>query len=430
MNRTGGELRAILLALLVGVFVIVPRTIQTLTAPKYRTGVTDEAQPYTFWAGLTLDVLGAAVLAYALFLFIDGLARNHHRRILPLVVLLLPWLYLELRDWTVGAPLRWTPLVYPAVLVAFWALRPGRRTVATLGYLVAALAVISIVIGLAVPSQGTLRNASGLMLTENKTLLPLGILVGIFTHGNNLGQFLVLGLPAVALIRRAGHRLLAFGLVGFALVWSASRSALATAAVLLVALVLLSLLPAARRAIPVRVVLVGAFALVVVVPLLTTSPVAFNNRGGIWGASLLAWRAEPTWGWGSRYYSELAQTTENLGGTAFHGHNQLVQLLVTGGLVLVALVLGLLAAAIERTARRVARDGLFATSFLLALAGASVLEPSMAIVDGSILFPVFVLSLGVVLLGDLRPEPRAAPRPVRVSPPQTAAGTDVGVLLR
>ena len=58
-------------------WVVVPRTIQTLTAPKYRGQIGMESPPYTFWASTTLTVLGLGVLAFALLLGpVHGLARN------------------------------------------------------------------------------------------------------------------------------------------------------------------------------------------------------------------------------------------------------------------------------------------------------------------------------------------------------------------
>ena len=270
------------------------------------------------------------------------------------------------------------------------------------------------------PAQGTLRSVTGEVITENKTLLPLGIFVGIFTHGNNVGQFLVLGLPAVAMIRRTVPRILGCAVVGLALVWCAFRAALATVAVLGVAMALLSLLPAARRGALIRVVLVVAFAVVVAVPLLTDNPVAFNDRGGIWGGSLQAWPVEPLFGWGSQYYIAIAESTENLGGTAYHGHNQFVQLLITGGLVLLALVAVLIVSAIEVVARRAEQSGLFGAAFLLALAGVCILEPSMVFVDNYFLFPVFVVPLGVILLGHLE---SPANRPSLPAPAKRRVGS-------
>ena len=117
--------RTVLLVVLVWAWAVVPRTIQTLTAPKYRTEITGEAPPYTVWTSASLIVLGLLVLAYAAFLTVDGLAWNPRRRLWPLVLLLLPWLFLEVRDLTVGTPLRGITLLYPAVLTAIWARRPG-----------------------------------------------------------------------------------------------------------------------------------------------------------------------------------------------------------------------------------------------------------------------------------------------------------------
>ena len=94
----------------------------------------------------------------------------------------------------------------------------------------------------------------------------------------------------------------------------------------------------------------------------------------------------------------------------FHAHNQFLQLLVVGGLVLTTAVVVMIAAAITVAARSRRLDGLFGPVFLLALAGTCVLEPSMVIVDNFFLFPVYVLPLGTLMLGDLSPPPAESVR--------------------
>jgi O-antigen ligase len=399
---------------------VVPRTIQTLTAPKYRTQIGGEAPSYTFWTVASQAVLGLTVLAYAVVLVIDGLARNPHRALAPLMVLIVPWAYLELRDWTAGVPLHWQMLLYPMVLAAIWIVRPGRAALQLQGYFSALVAFVSIAVAVILPAQGIFRTAAGLVITEDKTILPLGILVGIFTHGNNLGQFLALGLPAVAMIRRRSHRVLALAVTCFALLWSASRSALFTAGLLAVVMGLLKLVPPARRGGPIRLALVSAFAAVIIIPLITEDPTAFSNRGGIWGAALQAWQERPLVGWGSRFFWDIAQTSENLGGTVYHAHNQFLQLLVYGGLVLFAAVAVMIATAITISARTAKAAGLFGPAFLLAVAGTCVLEPSMVLVDNQFLMPVYVLTLGTVLLGNLSEDPQAS------EPPETSGSSLAG----
>ena len=230
-------------------------------------------------------------------------------------------------------------------------LRPGLRQLRVLGYLVGAVAVVSVALGLALPSHAIFRTADGAVITEDKTLLPGGMLVGIYTHGNSLGQFLALGMPMVALIRRTAHRVPLLAISMMALIWTSARASIASVVALIVVVALLTAIPRRMRDLPARLILIGAYAVVVIVPLVTRDPTAFTNRGYIWGASLLAWRSEPWFGFGSRYYTDLARTSGELGGTVYHGHNELVQLLVVGGVVLAALVGLLLLTAIVKATR-------------------------------------------------------------------------------
>ena len=160
----------------------------------------------------------------------------------------------------------------------------------------------------------------------------------------------------------------------------------------------MSAIPRGSRALPVRIILICAYALVVIVPMTTRDPLAFTNRGFIWGASLLAWRSEPLTGYGSRYYHELARTSADLGGTVYHGHNEAVHLLVIGGLVLAGMVGVLLLTAIGKAARW-SETTLFGFAFLFVLAGTSLLETSLVFVDNGFLLTVMVLPLATLMVG-------------------------------
>jgi hypothetical protein len=190
-----------------------------------------------------------------------------------------------------------------------------------------------------------------------------------------------------------------------ALVWSAARSTIGAAVALALVAVVLSLLPVGRRAVPGRLVVWGALGLVAVLPFVTSSPGAFTNRGGIWAASLAHWRDHPWTGNGSDFYTRIAQTSGDLGGTVYHGHNEMVQLLVT----------------VQR-ATRTPGGVVVGVSVLLALAGASLLEVSLQLEAGGVFIPVLLLPLATLLVGeplvpDLPEDPRrplGAPAPVRV----------------
>jgi hypothetical protein len=75
-------------------------------------------------------------------------------------------------------------------------------------------------------------------------------------------------------------------------------------------------------------IVLAAAALVCVLPFTTHDPTAYTNRGYIWQQSLLAWSGDKVLGLGSAWYAIIGSSSAALGTTVFHGHNQLVQLLV------------------------------------------------------------------------------------------------------
>lgn len=391
--------RAGVLFVLVTAWAIVPKVLQTLTAAKYRVRVDQAAPPPTLVTVLATDLLTAALLGYCLLVVLEALRANPRRDLPGLVLLLAPWLWVEVRAFTLGTHPSGSDLVYPAIVVAVWVLRPGLRHLRLLGYLAGAVAVISVVIGVLLPDQGVFRTSDGSVIDEEKAILPFGVLVGIFTHGNTLGQYLLMGLPLIALVPRRRLRAVLLAVSAGALLWSAARGEIAGAAALAVVVGVLSLLPRGRRSVPYRLALWGAFALVAVLPFVTSDPDAFTRRGAIWSESLAYWHAHPWVGNGADFYTRIAQTSADLGGTVYHGHNEMVQLLVTGGVVLAVLV-GLLVLATIQRATDERTGGTAGLAILLALAGASLLEVSFLVNDGAVFDPVLLLPLATLLVGE------------------------------
>lgn len=391
--------RAGVLFVLVGLWAVVPKILQTLTAAKYRVRVDQAAPPPSAVTVLATDVLTLALLGHCLVVVCAALRSNPRRDLGGVVLLLAPWLWVQVRAFTLDAHPSASDLVYPAVVVAVWLLRPGLRHLRLLGYLAGAVALVSVVIGVGFPDQGVFRSADGSAINEEKAIVPFGVLVGIFTHGNTLGQYLLMGLPLIALIPRRGVRAVLLAVTAGALLWSAARSTIAGAVALAVVVAVLSLLPHGRRSVPYRLVLGGAFALVAVLPFVTHAPLAYTGRGAIWTNSLGYWREHPWVGHGSDFYTRIATTTADLGGTVYHGHNEVVQLLVTGGVVLAVLV-GLLVVATIRRATVGPTGGTVGLAILLALAGASLLEVSLLFDDSGVFDPVLLLPLATLLVGE------------------------------
>jgi O-antigen ligase len=386
------------LILLVGVWFLVPRLIQTLSIAKgVHTAVGGQQPPYTGLASAAQRGLFYLAVGFCLWIIALLWRRSPSRRGLALIVFLLPWAYLVIRDrYAQQRPENIYELM-PVLAVAIWMLRPRIARLQVLGYVVGVTVVASLLVGIALPGHGIQRNAGGVVLAVDKQILPWGLLVGIFSDANNLGQFIAMGLPAVMLIRARGWRIVIALCSLFALVWSASRSSMVAVALSIVVYLIVSRTRAHSRAFVAFLLLGIAFAAVCILPLITHDPTAFTNRGYIWQASQAAWAQHPLFGNGSNWFSIIGSSSASLGPTVFHAHNQFLQLLVTGGVVLAVLVGVLIVAAMTGAAQLAVRGHLFGVGYLAALAGTCVSEVSLVIVDNSLVFPVVVLPLLFIL---------------------------------
>ena len=175
--------------------------------------------------------LGLALLGLSLAIVVQRARDLPSNRGLALVLLLAPWVYMVTWNYYLGTRPRIETLLFPAVVLAVWALRPRLDRLALLGWLTGVTALIGVVLGAFLPSKGILTAAAGGFIAPEKEILPWGILIGPFSDGNNFGQFLALGLPAVARVRNRLSRALLALLIVFAVVWTSSRSSLAAIAV-------------------------------------------------------------------------------------------------------------------------------------------------------------------------------------------------------
>jgi hypothetical protein len=393
---------AVLLVYAVTAWIVLPRLLQSLTAPKYRVSVGMPSPPYSTIASLSLTALMLGVLGLCCLILLDTLRDPLESRLGPLVVLLAPWLYLVMRDLFAASTPRPEALLYPMVVTALWRLRIDVRLLAHLGYAVGASALVSVALAVAVPSKGIFSTEVGSMVTDDKTLLPWGILVGFLTHGNSMGLFMALGLPAVFLVPRRWLRWVLAGVVLFAILWSASRSAfIAVLCALLAALVTLAV-PRAARAVVGAVVPLVPFAVLAVLPFVVTDPAALRFRGLIWAVSREAWTSSWMVGLGSGWFSDVGSSSQRLAGTVFHAHNQFLQLLVAGGLPLAVAGVVLVVTACVRAGAMAREGSVFGVAYLAALAGTGTLDVTFMFVENLSMFPVVVLPLAVILFADLR----------------------------
>jgi O-antigen ligase len=395
--------------------VVMPSLVQSFTAPKNRnfTSDTETASAASSLVNLTLTVTLTGLLLLLLVRYLNDLPTDRRG---VLVVLLLPWLYQVSRDTFAGTSLRLGGLLYPLIVVVIWILRPKLQQLAILGYLIGLTALISVLMGALDPAKGILSSTEGSIITPDKQLLPWGILIGPLTDGNPLGQFLALGLPAAVYIRHRGWRWSIFLITSFAVLWTSNRSSLAALIVGLTVAALLKLAPRGTRRLSTAVIITSFAAVVAYLPLTTTQNDAFTNRGYIWTASLRHWESHPLIGLGSQWYSQSAKYANNIGPTAFHGHNQVVQILVLGGLINLALVTMMLIALVRAAARWAEfRAVTVPAAFLAMLLTSGALEVSLSFVHRSFLLPVTVLTITYMCFAE--EEREAAPiQPVWPAP--------------
>jgi O-antigen ligase len=403
------ERRFVVLLVLAWAGVILPLLVSSVLSSKYRTGVGDQQVSN----GVAVQVqrgFSALLLAWCLFVLLSRVRSLPTDRWVVLFVLLAPWLCMAFRDlYNDQPPTQLSKVLYPAIVVAIWVLRPPLGSLSLLAYLTGLTALVDIALALLLPTKGLFASVTGDFITPAKEILPWGVLVGIFSGGNVAAQFLVSSIPTVVLVRNAWHRFWLVLLVGFTLVWTSSRTALAAFAVVLGLLALLALLPPRGRAVTTLLAQAALLATVAVVPLTTHTYAAFTNRGYIWQMSLAAWDTNRTFGLGSDWYARIGRFMNDLPTTAYHGHNLLVHSLVIGGYLYAALMLMILLALAAKAVRWAARGVGFPAVMLAGALVSSTLEVPFGLIDRSVMLVVTAVPFAVILFSPLPPGPVGRP---------------------
>ncbi len=334
-----------------------------------------------------------AVVAIVVLVFRVVAVRND---IVPLVVLVLPWLWIILDQYARGAKV--SPLVILPIGVAltFWAVGPRVEDLRLYALLAAALAAVSMALTPIAPTLMYMPQSFD--AASDKTLTGLPLLAGFFSHPNITGLFLVLALPLTHLFRHWYLRWITAGILVAAIVWSSSRTALFGAAVWLVVM-LLDLVLRATLARVLRVLFLVLIAAVVVVPLTTTDPEAYTERGAIWQFNLaqlhgMQWLVGLGHSWYTDNYDMLSDA---LSTAASHGHNVFVTSTVTGGLILAALIGVVLLNAGRIATTLVHREFVASMAFLSVLAATSITESvwrteAPDTLFASMLVPLFIIA--------------------------------------
>lgn len=351
----------------------------------------------------TSAMVSNALTAIYVFVVLIVLARSLHnhrtfRSTLALSALLSFWSAAFVVTSYLDGPQKLTALLFPLTALTLWLRPPCLRALSTLGVLTAISASLSLILAVLQPSVGLVGGNTKALY--GSTPLVGTILGGPYSQGNVLGIVLALGFPFIALIEGKAARRSAFAVVLAALVWSASRTSLsAVAAVILMSFVILRRTHAGKPSSLVRTVapLVTTAAVCAYLPFASSDPTRFTARGQIWAYSLDYWPGHALIGFGSHAYEKILGLSHGLGGQYTHGHNLLVNTLVTGGMLGVALLVGLLLVA--ASAARQHQDSGFSAPllFLISMLTLGWFEASFAsteLTDFAFWFPLTIILLG------------------------------------
>lgn len=208
---------------------------------------------------------------------------------------------------------------------------------------------------------------------SDKALLGTNVLAGLQNHSNNLGMSVCLAIPLLYISPKRTVWQHLWCLVGLCvLVLSGSRTSMISGAAVFV-LVCLSLLMTTRRA--KNLFFYVAFACITtinfVLPFANSDPFAFTERGFVWDAGIRAWHSAPLLGQGLGAFGNHTIVERILNRAPSHGHNQMITLLASGGLILTVLwvVIALLAMSTS-----LAKCSLGATAFVLVILCLGVTE--------------------------------------------------------
>lgn len=291
------------------------------------------------------DLLDTTTLYGSLLALLMALTLSAHRlgrlRIGPLMVVAALWFILVgLHLITGSLPFTAKHFVFLVLLTVTTAVTPDPRILFRLfAVLTVLMAAGSIAFGLASPDAFMSQTWAD---SSAKGILPGGILAGPYSHSNALGLSLALGLPFVVTQLRGITRFAGLSLTVVGLVWSASRISLISS----VAILALAIVVGWARASVARALLTIAsflaLAVMVVLPRIVEDPELFTNRGLIWMTSREYGWESWLFGHGNSAYTTVNPLTTRMGFLSTTGHNASITFWVTGGLLGLVVIGGLL----------------------------------------------------------------------------------------
>lgn len=241
-----------------------------------------------------------------------------------------------LAEVSVATQARWW--ILPLIALTVWLISPRVDDLQVLGWATLAVAVFSIGFAIVDPARAFMMLNQFLRET-NKAIIGDQQLAGPFAQMNLLGMSMAVGFPFLFLIKNKIIRFGGAGVVFYTLLWSASRTS-ALALLITIGATLFALLfrKNATRRMFLGWAAVGLAAVVVILPLITTDPTAYTNRGDIWINAIARWGESPIFGFGTRAFSVGTPIARAIGYPSYHGHNTFISAFTMGGTVLIIMV--------------------------------------------------------------------------------------------
>lgn len=251
-----------------------------------------------------------------------------------LLLVLFPVVWFIVRDYVTVGGFSYTLVAGAGLIIAFWFVAAPYDVLKVVGVLAVVIAGLSLALGVFVPQFALVSNE----VTLEKALFGDSLLAGPFTHQNSLALFLMGAGPFVFLLKR---KMLWFTIIAVALMWSSSRTALLAGGITLVIVLMLFAVSRKMQALLGGIAILAAVGVMAYLPAVTTDPEAFASRGQIWLMSFYYLAGEWVIGLSPSWYNRVVPTQIGIFNTAaFHGHNDIVTMLVRGGIVaLIAVVL-------------------------------------------------------------------------------------------
>jgi len=352
--------------------------------------VVDNVLPPVPAAQVLLKVLFAAFVLVAVWLLLTNLKRKVAPRNGALFILMLPFLVITIASLANSGKPSLDTVIYPLAVLTLWRVQVPFRALTIVGWVTVIGAAISFAMGVLVPEVGaTLPPIIG-----DKVYWPT-LLVGPYAHPNVLGLGISMGIPFVFLIKRRFVRTVGLLIVALDVAWSGNRCSILAMGICLAVFALLSMKKGERKWSGIAAV-AGAY-LVISTPLTSQAPDDYSYRGQIWAASLDFWRGSPWLGGGPDYYKTAAEYANDMGATAFSGHNALVHLLATGGICMLLAVILLHVVAWQSALKLPALAGRVSLAFIVIAIFNGWLQNTISYTDLTELAYVTWMPLAVML---------------------------------